>query len=275
MSLNESLINGLWIGPALSPLEQLTILSFIRQGYRFRLWVYNPPEGLPESADLDIADAARILPESRVFRYHRASRLGHGKDSVAGFSDLFRYCLLWEQGGWWSDMDITCIAPLKTSDNYRFRAHHKLKMVGNLMHCPPKSALMAACIRDTEAMVHSGNRDWLLPIRILNGHITALDLEKYIVEFTNPDSWYFIRKMLSPIRHPLPDHWRALHWNHTDWMRLGIAKDQWLPGSLYGHLLAQHGILPCQPDQETQRQIRHRLSIPWFAWRSIRNRLVS
>jgi len=265
-------INGLWIGAKLGPLEQLTILSFIRQGHPFRLWVYDIPTGLPNSPMLELASGEKILPRDRIFRYLKSSFLGHGKNSVAGFSDVFRYQLLWEFGGWWSDLDVTCLTPLNFNDPYVFRSHHILKMVGNIMYCPPKSILMARCLEDANRMVHANNRDWMLPIRILNKHIKELDLSPFIQDFTNQDSWCYIRNLLGSRQPTIAPHWKAIHWNHTDWNRMKLKTDEAVPGSMYADLLSSHHISFRALKSEEKKRIERCLTISWFVWRTVQNR---
>ena len=55
---------------------------------------------MPEGVTL--IDAARILPKSRLTTYKHGEETG----SVALFSNIFRYTLLRDQGGWWTDTDI-------------------------------------------------------------------------------------------------------------------------------------------------------------------------
>lgn len=91
-------VHGLWIKGGLSSLELLTVYSYCAQGYQFVLWTYNDPGlyNLPEGAS--VADAREVLPENRVFCYKYSNQFGHGKGSYAGFSDIFRYKLLYEKG---------------------------------------------------------------------------------------------------------------------------------------------------------------------------------
>lgn len=100
-------VQSLWIGPTLSTLEQLVIRSFLANGHDFHLYVYEPVAGIPEGAT--VLDAGCILPSSRIFRYT-------GNGSLAGFSNLFRYKLLLETGGWWVDMDTVCLRPFDSLD---------------------------------------------------------------------------------------------------------------------------------------------------------------
>ena len=65
-----------------------------------------------------LQDAAQILPRSHIFHNQR----GKGKGSLAGFSDLFRYKLLLDRGGWWVDADIFCLRPFVFEAPYVFGA---------------------------------------------------------------------------------------------------------------------------------------------------------
>src|SRR3954467_14258102 len=94
-------INELWIGQ-LSPVEQLCLKSFVAKGHNVHLYTYDAIENVPQGVTLQ--DAAQILPPSQIFR----NRRGRGKGSLAGFSDLFRYKLLLDKGGWWVDTDVFC-----------------------------------------------------------------------------------------------------------------------------------------------------------------------
>ena len=52
-----------------------------------------------------IRDAGEILPREALFTHRRTG-------SVAVFADWFRYRLLAERGGIWSDMDVACLRPI-------------------------------------------------------------------------------------------------------------------------------------------------------------------
>ena len=265
-------VHGLWIGPSLRLLELLTLASFLNAGFRFRLWVYEPPEGLPKHRNLVLEDASTLLAAERVFRYRRHSRFGHGQGSVAGFSDLFRYRLLWQEGGWWTDMDITLLELPQPRDGYWFRKHPRFPAVGNLMHCPPRSPLMERCLGDAERLLDAENTDWLLPIRILNRHIDHLGLQPSISANSNRDSWLAIRPLLLPDTSPIPKTWRCIHWNSTDWELAGVSSDTVLPGSTYARLLDQHGLTPRALAPAQRKRLMRRLSLSSYAVRLLRNR---
>lgn len=102
-------IQGLWIGPELSAMEQLSIVSFLRCGHEYHLYVYEDVKGIP--AGTVIKDGAEILPASLIFRYNDFA-------SYAGFANFFRYKLLLERGGWWADTDVICLRPFDFPEQY-------------------------------------------------------------------------------------------------------------------------------------------------------------
>lgn len=99
-----TVVNALWIGSSLSPMERACIQSFLAKGFEYHLYCYGPVDNAP--AGCRLYDAASVLPESRIIRYTR----GPGKGSVALFANMFRYKLLHATGGWWVDTDMFCLA---------------------------------------------------------------------------------------------------------------------------------------------------------------------
>lgn len=100
-------VNTLWVGCRLSTLEVLAAASHLKQGHRYSLWAYGAVDNVPDGVAVE--DANEILPESEVFTYQR----GEGAGSVSAFSNLFRYKLLAERGGWWVDADVVALKPFE------------------------------------------------------------------------------------------------------------------------------------------------------------------
>lgn len=98
-----TIINALWVGDELSPMERACIQSFLGKGFEYHLYCYRPIGNAPVGCRL--CDASSVLPESRIIRYTR----GPGRGSVALFANMFRYKLLHEIGGWWADTDMFCL----------------------------------------------------------------------------------------------------------------------------------------------------------------------
>lgn len=239
-SRNNHRINALWIGNKLSTLEILTIQSYINKGHEFVLWAYDEiKSNLPEG--VIIKDASKIIPSKDIFCYKYPNQFGHGKGSYAGFSDIFRYKLLYEKGGWWTDMDVCCLSYLNFEEDYVFRTHHSLKLVGNIMKCPPNSDLMKLCYEESIQKVTAENTDWHLPIQILINNVNRLGLDFYIREFSNPDSWDIVRKMLKG-SYKIPDDWKAIHWVNEEWRRNNIDKSIFIKKSFFAEQLRINGI---------------------------------
>lgn len=99
--------NFFWHGK-MSNLEKNCIKSFVRNGFKVKLWSYN---GLTiEGAES--CDASLILDESYINnnvikQHHDFASLE--KCKMAAFSDFFRYKLISEYGGWWFDTDCFCL----------------------------------------------------------------------------------------------------------------------------------------------------------------------
>jgi hypothetical protein len=240
ISYDNRIVNGLWIGKTLSALELLTIRSFLYNGHTFHLWVYDGFE-TPVPEGVRVMDADSILAEDKIFRYKFKDQYGHGKGSLAGFSDIFRYKLLYEHGGWWVDMDVTCLKPLNFDVPYIFRPHHDMPVVGNVMKCPKSSSLMKYCYERASLEVDENNRDWHLPVQILNDGIEKFDLSKYIINIANPESWFENRKLILE-NFELPDHWHVIHWINEEWRRNGINKNYAVKDSVLDKLFIRYSV---------------------------------
>jgi len=234
----NKIIHGLWIGKFLSPVELLCMQSFIANGHNFHLWIYEPLQ-TPVPQGVIIEDASEIIPKEKVFVYKYKNQFGHGKGSYAGFSDIFRYKLLYEKGGWWTDMDVVCLKPLDFGDEYVFRPHHDFDVVGNIIKCPPASLLMLDCYNQAVAKVTEDNLDWNLPIAILNDNIKKHKLLHFIKDISNADKWLFVRTFLLYDVKPEPK-WYILHLMNEEWRKNKINKNAISKRSLIGKLYIIH-----------------------------------
>ncbi|MDD4576698.1 MAG: glycosyltransferase [Bacteroidales bacterium] len=233
-------IHALWIGTHLSPIELLCIHSFLEHGHEFHLWVYEKIQTpLPNTVILE--NASMIIPKEEVFCYQNTNQYGHGKGSYAGFSDIFRYKLLYEYGGWWTDMDVICLKPLNFADEYVFRTHHDFPVVGNIMKCPKGSPLMLDCYQEAKLSVTSENKDWNKPIEILNRNIEKNQLGKYIKEISNPDSWLVVARFLLR-NEKINSKWYVLHLLNEEWRRNKIDKNGLCKNTTIGKFMIQYKI---------------------------------
>lgn len=240
--MDNKTIQGLWIGGKLSLMEQLTINSFIQQGHVFHLYVYDELE-TQIHPQAEVCDANEILNRKHIFKYKNYNQFGHGKGSVSGFSDIFRYKLLYEKGGWWVDMDVTCLQPLNITEPYYFRKHHELLAVGNVMKAPAKSQLMLQCFEQAIREVNENNTDWHKPINILNFHIEKLGLQQYVGDgISNRDWWLEIIDFLYGKKR-IPKSWKFIHWTNENFRAFNMDKNNFKIRSTYGNLLRKNGVI--------------------------------
>lgn len=90
--LKDLPVHMLWVSGPLSPLARLSLASFRAQGYRVRLWSYDP-RGLVEPSE-----DARAVADGDT-------------GNLAWLTSLFRYRVLAVEGGIWADMDVVALEP--------------------------------------------------------------------------------------------------------------------------------------------------------------------
>lgn len=101
----ETTFLGFWHGPPLGPLRLACLRSFLDHGHRFEIYTYEEqqlPHGIVQR------DANEIIPLDEVFHFANPHT---GTQDLGPFSDLFRFKLLSERGGWWVDVDTICLSP--------------------------------------------------------------------------------------------------------------------------------------------------------------------
>lgn len=219
-----------WHGSMLSAYEILSITSFLKQGHRVEVFSY-AELNLPAGAVL--VDAESVLPASEIFMYQS----GAGKGSVAAYADIFRYKLLYERGGIWSDSDVLCLRPLNSLPPVCVgREDDKTVSIG-IMRFPPKHPLIGELYE--QAVSLGKNIGWAQA----GPHLITKLIPNY------PD----VAILPSPVFYPV--HWRdawrlvtaeeygycadaasesyAVHWWNEIFRRIGIPKDKLPPTGSY------------------------------------------
>jgi hypothetical protein len=191
-----------------------------------------------------LQDANTIIPINEVYRKKNNDPLYNiGKGSFGSpFSDIFRYKLLNKYGGWWSDMDITCLKPLQIDTPYFFRPHPILPVIGNLIKVPAKSELMLSTFNECLNSCNENTLDWLLPNKILNKHIDALQLKKYIQNNISELDWWqkvepFINKNIQ-----IPKSWYVIHWMNEEWRVKNINKHEFYENTTICNLMDLYSV---------------------------------
>ena len=232
LSDDNRIVHGLWIGSCLSKLELLTMRSFLKQGHEFHLWLYDRLE-TPIPKEVVLEDASTILPRTAIFRRTSVDpESGVGKNSLGLFSDLFRYKVLYERGGYWTDMDVTCLRPLNFSEEYVFRSH-RVGIVGNIMKCPRGSPVMRETF-ERVARQASSESPWLMSNRVLSEVVERSGLSGCIrPNLCNRDDWADVRQLLEEDS-SLPSDWYVIHWMNEVWRTLEVTG-----GLLRGRLVGE------------------------------------
>jgi len=244
-------INFLWIGDNIPKIGTLSLKSFLDHGHNPILWAYDKNcKNIPDGVTIE--DAGQIIHPSKIFSYK-----GNGdcrNKSYGGFSDIFRYHLLQETGGWYCDMDVTCLKNFETlNEDYVIRPHSNTKYVGNILKTPKNNKFLKDCIKLTEAHITENNDSWIKPLRILSECVDKNNLQNKVVSkeiFGNASSdeiKMFIAIGFIKNKIKLPEY--AIHWCNE-----AISTGQWdysvkrdwetpVPTTLYYKLLKKHNLL--------------------------------
>ena len=106
----------------------------------------------------ELRDAREIMPLPGNGSGSSSSSIGDKlkeESFLRGFSDLFRYRLLWKRGGWWADLDVVCVQGWQgmKSHQYVFAGvayPFKHRVNGNVLKAPKNSPLLKFFIEEIE-----------------------------------------------------------------------------------------------------------------------------
>lgn len=224
----------MWIGPALSAMEQLSLSSFLANGHEYHLYTYSDVERVPRG--VVVRDGNEILPSSMIFMYRDFK-------SYSGFSNFFRYKLLLERGGWWADADTVCLKPFDFQQDYVFSSEaigEKRHINSGIIKAPPGSEALAyawqVCrSKNTEELTWGETGP-----RLMSDAVKRFSLERYVAHHSVfcPVSILDWDKVLDPEKAwAFDETTRAIHlWNEV-WRRMGKDKDaRYHPDCLYERL---------------------------------------
>jgi hypothetical protein len=137
-------VNMLWVGPSLGRIEQLSIASFLQAGHKVRLHTYADIKNVP--APVEICDAARLMPfaEAQALRHRETG-------SYALASDMFRYRLMLNAEGIWSDTDIVCLRPVTLEGPHIFGWESERHINGALLYLDSGSPVLSGLLASFRA----------------------------------------------------------------------------------------------------------------------------
>jgi hypothetical protein len=235
-------VQSLWIGASLGSIQRLTIQSFLCHGYEFCLYTFNEISNVPEGTTL--CDASTILPKESVFCYQD----GFGKGSYSAFSNLFRYQLLYEKGGWWVDMDVVCLKPFDFNDDFVFATELEgdgsIYAASCVFKSPPRAEYLRYCLEVCAAKDKARLRWGEIGPALLDDAIKRFNLTAHLVPvhvFTPIDHFKF-NDILQPDFDisRLANSYGVHLWNQM-WKANGIDPDEEShPSSLYARLKARY-----------------------------------
>jgi hypothetical protein len=236
-------IQGLWVGRPLSGLERLSITSFLRHGHEYHLYCYDDVGPLP--AGVVLKDGNAILPASEIFRYSHGPERG----SLSAFSNLFRYRLLQERGGWWADTDAVCLRPwdfpapvVVASESTQDR---RAKVANGVMKLPEGHPVAASCY-GAASRVDRGTVQWgqigsaLLTRALVENNLLHVIMKP---EVFCPLPWWDWHLLLAedsgPARAFVTGDSYSIHLWQEMWRRAGLDEVAGVPpaSSLVGQLL--------------------------------------
>ena len=237
--MTEHVVQSLWIGSRLSAMERLAIRSFLANGHDFHLYCYDNVEGLPSGTI--VKDGNDILPESRIFTYSE----GFAKGSHAAFSNVFRYKLMLDRGGWWVDTDVVCLRPFNLVDDRlwateRMDPPQELIVSTSVIKAPAGDELMAWAWRACQGMDTTTVTFGQIGPRLLQAGVNTLGVHAFMRPHTFfcPIASYDWRTILDPSQKcALGTEVYGVHlWNQM-WSANHVDKDATFPsGCLYERL---------------------------------------
>jgi hypothetical protein len=137
MSQRE-VFNMFWEGQPLTSVEILCMRSFVNHGHSLTVFTYNGVQ-VPEGVAME--DARQVLPADRYFTF---------EDSPSAFTNIFRYKLLLERGGWWVDTDVFCRKRQLWMCDYYWAEEIPGQINGAVLRFPPGDPLCWRLFRLSE-----------------------------------------------------------------------------------------------------------------------------
>ena len=262
-------VGTLWIGGALSWLEQLCLKSFVDQGQKITLFSYDDIPNVPDGVIR--RDGREILNTETFIKYEK-------KDSYALFADLFRLHMIHQCPGMiWVDTDVYCHRPMDYDSDYvmGFELPGGHRVNNAVLGMPADSALMSALLdftsdqfaippflsaaqtsayraaADRGEPVHVSQQPWGVwgPLMITH-FVHSLGLQRQVMPLdafypvTFPDRMAFVRRASLAAAKITPQT-TALHLWASNKRELGLRHNGLAPkGSYLDALLVKHGVRP-------------------------------
>lgn len=223
---SSNIVRAMWHGSPLSVFENLCLRSFLKCEHEVELYAYREME-VPVGVRL--CDANAIFPEAEIFTY----QTGPSKGSFTAFSNLFRYKLLYENGGIWVDLDTLCLHPFHQLPTACAGREDEGSIGTGVMKFPARHPLMRAAYEKATALgrnINFGDAGPNLLTRLLEqGDYSC---EVLPIPAFNPLHWTEAARLIKPEELSLcEERTRAsysVHWWNT-YLRLIRFQKEALP----------------------------------------------
>lgn len=191
--------NLFWDNQPLKNLNHLCIRSLIDRNFKVTIFSYKPELFNDYKDEVSIFNANEILDEKFKFYYK-----GNGDCTykcVVGFSDIFRYALLYKTGGWYFDFDTIVLRnfseDLKQRDTV-IRPNFKYHAVSNICKFKKNDSFLDEIFYETKSQVTEDNNRWCLPLEIFYDKVVKFNLcDKIVpVSYFSDDNTEFLRDIL-------------------------------------------------------------------------------
>lgn len=245
MPAPESSVHMLWVSGPLSRLARLGLASFLARAFPVNVWGYDRA-AISESGII-LRDAAEITPRANDF---------------AALSSLFRYKVLAQMGGLWSDMDVLALAdasalptgPFVASEKRRPFRHREASATGEgltqVTNCfmanpvPRNGDLWHRSAEAVEALKPE-DRGWENVGPHLLTRLMLEDASHGVTilppDFVDPVAWWNVPGYFLEARDPPAAPF--LHMYASIWAKRGVDAEAPFPaGSLIQKLWRAHGL---------------------------------
>ncbi|MEM0949905.1 MAG: glycosyltransferase family 2 protein [Pseudomonadota bacterium] len=129
-------IGALWIGTALSYLEQMCLLSFVRHGHSVTLFTGGSVSGVPP--EVTVADMREI---------YETAALPHSQAGSPPLqSDVFRLAMISQTGLVWAETDMLSLRPIADREGHVHGLQSDMSVSTAILGLPGSSPALARCL---------------------------------------------------------------------------------------------------------------------------------
>lgn len=157
---NNQIVQTMYVGKSFSHINYLCLESFIKNGHQVHLYLYDNKPEVPK--DVICKSAEKILSSKFII-----PKSANSDNPWGHFSDLFRYKLLYDIGGWWFDTDVYCIKSFNFKKDYVIPyeysdfTHKNIKINCNILKFPPKNNILFEAFNEASFIVqYQKNPGW-------------------------------------------------------------------------------------------------------------------